>query len=205
MSIDIIIGTFGDDSWKERSEKLAIDIDSRVMGINNIHAIHGETLASARNKGAEYSSATHLIFLDADDNLDDNYVLEMNRSAQWYPVSTIFQPSTIGIYEDGTTDKEPVLIPDRNMFHGNNLVIGSMVVRSDFMEVGGFKELPILEDWELFLNIITSREAKIVTVPKAIYMVGVRTGSRNTNTSLHNSVYGNIIREYSKKKVEYRI
>ena len=205
MSVDIIIGTFGDESWKNKGEELLLDVQKNVYDINNVYAVHGKTLAEARNEGAERSSSQYLIFLDADDNLSSNYVIEMKKVAQWYPVPAIFQPSTIGVYEDGTTDKEPVLIPDRNMFHGNNLVIGSMVVRSDFLDVGGFKELPILEDWELFLNIITSKEAKVVTVPKAVYRVGVRQNSRNTDARLHNSVYGDIVREYSKKKVEYRI
>ena len=62
-----------------------------------------------------------------------------------------------------------------------------------FKKVGGFKDYPILEDWDLWIRMIQSG-ASVEEVPEAIYMVNVRDDSRNKNIDLHSQYY-NIIRK----------
>jgi len=195
MLIDIVVGTFGSKDWEDKNADLCHRM-SVLPGLNNIISVHGDSLAKARNRGAKMSNADYIIFLDADDFLDSEYVNSMHDATDLFHGPMIFKPMTMGFYESGESDSEPSLIPNRNIFTSNSCVIGSMISRFDFVKVGGFKEYPILEDWELFLNLICNTGAKIKIVDKAIYCVGVRDHSRNNDQSLHGKVYSQIVSEY---------
>lgn len=150
--------------------------------------LHKETLAEARNKGAEMVNTDWLIFLDADDELDSRYVDAMRRAS-----GDIRKPSTIGVYPDGSEDDAPAMIPQRDLDRANHIVIGAMCRASMFWEVGGFREYPILEDWDLFRR-MWKAGAEVVEVPDAIYRVHVNEGSRNQDQALHTRVYNQIRR-----------
>jgi glycosyltransferase involved in cell wall biosynthesis len=199
--IDIIISTFGEESWQKRGKKLATLTRKEVIGYNKVIVSHKDTLAMARNDGASLSKADYLIFLDADDYLDSMYVVRMMNESLKFAGPIIFQPSTRFISWDDSVFKDAYLIEDRDMFLANNLVIGSMVRKVDFEKVGGFKELPVLEDWELFLNLICNASAMIKTVPEAIYNVKISNG-RNTHID---NTHLEIRKTYSSMRRQYRI
>jgi len=195
MLIDIVVGTFGSKDWEDKNSDLCNKM-STLSGLNNIISVHSDSLAKARNRGAKMSNADYVIFLDADDFLDSEYINAMHNAVENFCGPMIFKPMTIGFYESGEFDSAPSLIPNRDIFTSNSCVIGSMVSRCDFLKVGGFKEYPILEDWELFLNLICNTDAKIKIIEQAIYCVGVRSDSRNTDQSLHGKIYTQIVSEY---------
>jgi GT2 family glycosyltransferase len=144
-----------------------------------------------RNCAAAHSTADWLIFLDADDELDPEYIEWMLQGT-----TDIRQPATLGVV-DGVEDDYPVVIPPKpNILTGNHLVIGSMVRRELFQSVGGFRPLPVLEDWDLWIRCFRAG-ATWGVCPKAIYRVHVRQGSRNTDLALHGAVYQQIQQEYS--------
>jgi GT2 family glycosyltransferase len=132
------------------------------------------------------SDAEWLIFLDADDELDSHYIEEMLKGQ-----GDIRQPSTLGVV-NGKEDDYPVLIPPHpgGFLVGNHLVIGCMVRRKLFLDVGGFRNLPILEDWDLWIRCILY-DGKVGTVPKAIYRVHVNPNSRNQQDG-HGKTYTEI-------------
>lgn len=195
MSVGIVIGTFGTQEWKlsgEELERKVRDSQSPMPHADHIRvlSVHGDTLAEARNVGAKALATDWLIFLDADDDLRPGYVSEMLRTVKSETLD-IVQPATIGVYPDGSTDPEANLIPKRDLATGNYIVIGAMCRRSKFDEVGGFRELPVLEDWDLWRR-MWKAGAKIGSCETAIYVVGVNPGSRNSDTPLHNRVYRQI-------------
>jgi len=195
MLIDIVIGTFGSKDWEDKNSDLCHSM-STLEGLNNVISVHSDSLAKARNRGAKMSNADFIVFLDADDFLHEDYLIAMHNALDVSRGPIIFKPMTMGFYESGEADSAPSLIPNRDIFTSNSCVIGSMVSRYDFIKVGGFKEYPILEDWELFLNLICNANSNIKVVEKAIYCIGVRDGSRNTDHSLHSKVYSQIVSEY---------
>lgn len=166
--------------------------------------VHGADLANARNEGAaklgserplEQHRADFLVFVDADDEIDEGYIEAMHAALMAHHCRPgIYRPSTLGVYEDGLTDEEPCMIPRTDMRTRNCCVIGSMVPADLFAEVGGFRPYAHLEDWALFRNLIAAGAA-IIDVPDAIYRVHVRDGSRNAPSTAMNDTYRRIMKE----------
>lgn len=194
MSVSVIVGTYGDSSWVSKAKEAMESADNQtVKPLEVIHFHDKHNLCNARNSGAEMASGDWLIFLDADDALDSRYIEEMLSDVD---DSTLRQPSTLGVYPDGSEDDEPVLIPERSLLKSNYLVIGTMCLRSEFMAVGGFDpELPVLEDWDLWIR-MWKNGSKIGARPEAIYRVGVNPNSRNSNSGLHGRYFNKIRRKY---------
>lgn len=195
--VGVAIGTFGSDEWHQRG----VDAYNRhshlakgaAAGVSHVHS---DSLADARNSAAKLlmqRGVDWLIFLDADDGLADGYIEAMLAGS-----GDLRQPSTLGVYEDWTTDEEPVLIqPKPDLLKGNHLVVGTMVRAELFLRVGGFRELPVLEDWDLWIR-CWLEGAEIGACPEAVYLVGVRVESRNTvSPSEHGRIYMQIQAEYT--------
>ncbi len=194
MYVSVVIATYGnEDEWKPlvlRAMQSAWD--QSVLPHEVLHE-HGPSLAKARNAGAERAKGDWLIFLDADDELSHGYIEAMVGS-----YGDVCRPSTLGISPDGSEDNAPVLIPRKPLIDGNFIVIGAMIERERFLRLGGFNELPILEDWDLWLRFAVDK-AEIVDVPDAIYRVHVRENSRNTDRSGHGAIYSQIRAKYRRQ------
>jgi glycosyl transferase family 2 len=189
--VSVIVATFGDASWKTRGEAAVL---SAATQSHQAHVLvsHGDTLSGARNEAAGRTKAEWLVFLDADDALDHHYVEEMLKGT-----ADLRQPATLGVYADGTTDDFPVVISRRpSILDANHLVIGTMVRRELFLSVGGFRPLPVLEDWDLWIRCLLSGATQ-EAMPQAIYRVGVSRDGRNTSQpELHGRVYGELRVQY---------
>lgn len=190
MSVSVIIGTYGNlEVWGPRAKKAYTSAKEQTCRADEIFWVHGPTLHQARNAGADQSTSEWLIFLDADDTLDPYYI-QMMLEAE----GDIRYPSTLGVV-DGVEDDYPVLAKPRDLKTGNFITIGAMVRRMDFLDVGGFSDLPCLEDWELFLK-LWSYGCEIGSARDAIYRINVRPDSRNKNEALHLKVYQQIRRRF---------
>lgn len=177
MSVTVIIPVFGDyDRYlllAERAERSAwnqtVQPDAVIVSVDT-------TLQLARNVPAGAATTEFLLFLDADDELDQNYIEKILQGE-----GDLRQPSTLGIVE-GKEDPSPVLLPKKNLLtEGNYLIIGTLIRRELFEEVGGFRDLPAYEDWDLFIRCYLAG-ACITAHPEAIYRVHVQAASRNQLT-----------------------
>jgi glycosyltransferase involved in cell wall biosynthesis len=173
-TVSVVVATYGDLTfWGPLAQRAA---KSALIQTRDCEVLlqHGETLAEARNAGAEHANGDWLIFLDADDELDPGYVEAMLAGSEG-----LRQPATLGIV-NGRADPEPVIIKPRGktLLDGNHLVIGTMMPRADFLAVGGFRELWAWEDWDLFIR-LWLRGLRDEPIPEAIYRVHVKEGSRN--------------------------
>jgi len=189
-SVAVIIATFGNgELWAALSERAEASVVNQEHPPTEIFRIHGPDLCTARNMGADLSTTDWLIFLDADDELDPYYIEKMLEGS-----GDIRQPSTLGIVND-VEDDYPVLIPPKaNLLQGNHLVIGSMIRSELFEIVGGFRDLPVLEDWDLWIRCWLAG-AVIRPCPEAVYRVHVNPSSRNQGVD-HNRIYKKLQNEY---------
>jgi glycosyltransferase involved in cell wall biosynthesis len=186
-TVGVVVATFGDwEKWHAIGQRAVASIKAQTRPPDFFVWPHGETLAEARNFGAAELRTDWLIFLDADDELDHGYVESMLAAE-----GDIRRPATLGVYENGTQDAEPVMIPRRDIDTANYIVIGAMCRREMFLAAGGFPELPILEDWALWRAMVKAG-ATVVDVPDAIYRVSVRSDSRNQDHGLHSAIYRQI-------------
>jgi glycosyltransferase involved in cell wall biosynthesis len=201
-SIAVVCGTFGDRSWVELAETRALPSAAAqtVAPVDVVH-VHGPTLAAARNDAIGLTNAEWVIVVDADDQLDAGYVEAMGRAAT---PSGLHQPATVGVYEDGSEDRDPILIsPKRSLIEGNWMVIGTMFERERMLRVGGYRELACLEDWDALLRLWLDG-ATFVQVPDAVYRVHVRSGSsRNGDARQHAKTFRAIRDRYRTRASEF--
>lgn len=196
-TVGVVIPKFGMTSiWDPIAQRAYGSALCQTMEPYECAVILGKTLAEARNNGAElFKECDWLIFLDADDELDPYYIESMLKGS-----GDIRWPSTIGVYEDGTEDDAPVLLTPRygadSLMYHNWMVIGSMVRTSLFFRAGGFREQPILEDWDLWIRCVL-KGGKPEPCADAIYRVHVNPNSRNKQgDALHGKLYVEIQERY---------
>jgi hypothetical protein len=181
VPIRVCIGTYGDlDIWRPLAERALRSVDDQDVAPTSTFWVHGPDLHTARNRAALQlpDDAEWLCFLDADDELAPGYLDAMAVAISAGRRPALIQPSTLGIYPDGTEDPRPVLIPRKTLIDGNYLIIGTLIRVDQFARLGGFDDLPMYEDWDLWLRAVIDG-AQVVTAPSAIYRVHVNPGGRN--------------------------
>lgn len=194
--ISAVVATYGDkEKWGPLAERAVGSLEAQLVKPKEVVRIHGDTLAQARNRGAEWATGEYLLFLDADDCVDQNYIKAMTTAIMLSSRKRLLaQPATRGWYADGSMDDEAVLIPPTRLIDRNFLVIGTVVQRSLFLEVGGFREYEWCEDWEVFIRCVLAG-CGIVQVPDAEYLVRVNEG-RNSDIDAANRCYNEIRAEH---------
>lgn len=180
-TISVIVATYGDPNWETIAQRALASVHAQTVAPLETFHIHGDTLATARNRGAELANGDWLLFLDADDELDHSYIEAMTAAAEQHATATpgpvLLQPATLCVV-DGREDPYPAVIPERPLSQGNYMVIGTLVDRELFHSVGGFLEWELYEDWCLWIR-CWQNGARSVPVPEAIYRAHVSPGSRN--------------------------
>jgi glycosyltransferase involved in cell wall biosynthesis len=190
--IGVVVCTFGDrDEWWPLVCRAADSVVNQTVPPRTIRWIHDKSLQQARNKALFHLDTEWVIFLDADDELDEHYIEAMMAGS-----GDIRQPSTLGI-QNGVPDDYPVLLSRRDLYEGNYIVIGAMCRTQAAMAIGGFRDLPVLEDWDFWIRMVLTGN-KVEPCPDAIYKVHVNPQGRN-NTPWQ-SVYTGIRHEYTQQR-----
>lgn len=192
MDVTVCVGTFGDLSWIEAAQRAIASARPQAPVVH----VHGETLAVARNSALQQVDTEWIVFLDADDELEPNYVAALaNGSAD------VRAPAVR--YVRAAVEREPYMPRVAGHRHactadclpsGNWLVIGSAMRTAAAHDVGGFHEWPVYEDWDLFLRLYRAG-ATFEAIPDAVYRAHVNPQSRNRAPSMaeKNSVHRAIV------------
>jgi glycosyltransferase involved in cell wall biosynthesis len=181
VSVSVIVAAHGDRWWYDLMMRRAVPSVERQGHDCELlveFQPHG-TIATARNAGAARATGSHLVFLDADDELADGYLHAIDQAARQHP-DALLVPRVQYIVGGGR--ERPPRFPTRvDATDGNWMVIGTGMPARRFREVGGFEEWPIYEDWALFAR-IQKAGAQVVTVEPAVYRAHRRVRSRNHST-----------------------
>jgi len=148
--ISVIIATYNDQwvtdhrfdiEWSVRSAAQQHDLSTEVV------RIHRDTLHEARNEGALKAKGSRLVFLDGDDWLEPDFTQLIVEPED------ILQPRT-RFWTKATNEFTPpeYIAPRADLLDGNHLIVGCPVNRQLFLDVGGFDDWPIYEDWALWLK-----------------------------------------------------
>lgn len=205
--IGVAIGTYGDLSvWEPLVMRAVVSVENQMMAPHAVRWYHGTDLQEARNGAAHMlieAGCQWIIFLDGDDELDRHYLTSMYAAIPrdikpW----SILQPSVLNI-DDGV--ERPLFFRETgDIFIDNFLTIGCMHHVDLFQEIGGFSDLPILEDWAYWAH-AACLGAKIIHVKDAIYKAHLSTGRVGRNVQsreLSNETARFIRNKYDDLRVE---
>lgn len=187
--VSVVIGTYGDrDVWTPLAERAERSVPDRYP----VWRVHAETLAAARNEGAEHVDTPFVVFLDADDYLAPGYLEAIEAEI----VGTSPEPGMLPhamltprvAYGARNRWQTPKFHREVDLRDGNWLVIGTAVPRSAFLAAGGFDDRwPIYEDWALFATL--HRDGlPIVRVPDAVYRASRRESRSGLGPSRNHSL-----------------
>lgn len=202
MNVAVLICTYGDDSWAKLANEHAYpsaDRESRISGAS-VHRVHDSgteaTLARVRNETAEETTADWLCFLDADDALGAGYLDAMHATLASRGREAALLIPSVQYVRDGVCEGDPA-IPARGrlVYEVNAAVIGTLVPRDLFLEVGGFREEPLYEDWSVFLRLMRAG-AVPVAVPDAVYCADAEPGRNQPRRAAREAAYWAIRREH---------
>ncbi len=186
----MVIATFGPDKdvWNDYARRALASIENQTRKPDGVIRIHGDSLHEARNSAAEQCKSDWIVFCDADDCLEKNYVSAMlaGQGDVRYPSVQMFVKEIIG---------EPRLLNAGSLLEGNYIVIGAMIRRKDFLRLGGFHDLPFSEDHEFWIRCWIDG-LNIQPCKDAIYQMYVREGSRNDVPSAEYAKFYNKMKSF---------
>ena len=111
-------------------------------------------VAKARDIGVKMSKGKLLLFLDADDRLAPDFIEQCGRVIKdcdiAYPNVLMFGAIEIPKLVDAPKEITPKYIMGRKC----GLVVTSMMRRSVYEKLGGFRELPVYEDWDFWIRAV---------------------------------------------------
>lgn len=109
-------------------------------------------VAKARDIGVKMSTGRLLLFIDADDKLAPDYIQQSgkviaNRDIA-YPNILMF-----GAVERNEFVETPAVLKPKDLLgRTNKVLVSSMMHRRVYESLGGFRQLPIFEDWDFWIR-----------------------------------------------------
>jgi len=180
VNCDIIIATCGPEEWDDLAWSRAYPSARRALAghTGQVIRFHEEyaTVAQTRNAAALQSDAEFLCFLNAEDELDVCFLDEMESALDDYD-DAHGSPLEFPLLASATQPHDPLgvrtgspRLTHRMLPHDEvgPLCVGSLILRTVFMEVGGFPGLAAFSDWALWLRAVAAG-CRIVDVPRAVY------------------------------------
>lgn len=176
--VTIVIATFGDHSWIDLARERALP--SALSQNVPVIMEHGTLLDDARNAGLLRVTTKWVVFLDADDELEADYIPRLLSGS-----ADLRAPSVRYIRNGrGETPRVPRVAGHHHLCvagcltQGNWLVVGTLAPVDLLKQVGGWRDFPWSEDWDLWLRCYLAG-ATVEAIPTAVYRAHVRPGSRN--------------------------
>jgi glycosyltransferase involved in cell wall biosynthesis len=178
LDISIAIASYGSEEWRQMALDRAYPSAERQGGYEVI--VHHEpegSVASSRNAAAAKATGSFLCQLDADDELAPGFMAAMERAHQPEDLRVLYTPA-VSWTRNGHR-RPPRIQREMNLEHANWLVIGTLISRELFFEVGGFEDYPHgLEDWNLWAK-AWKAGCSIVKVPRAVYIAHYNAESKH--------------------------
>ena len=195
--ISVVIGTFGTAEWRNRGRSVAESLKTQTVQPASVHHIHGNTLAEARNRGAQDAEGSWLLFLDADDSIHPKFIENMESTIRSLNGGNFLIRPAIKL-SDETGD--PYVLPIKNIFEQNFMIIGTAVRKDVFLAAGMFREMPVLVDWDLWLRCFING-SEYASSPGSVYYITVNEGSRNKAPAhVQTRIAQTLRREHSKHR-----
>jgi glycosyltransferase involved in cell wall biosynthesis len=144
-------------------------IENKLKNNSNIKLINIQNsgVSEARNIGTKYSEAEYIVYLDADDELNEEYLFEINRLIKSYPDCRIFSTIHQNIYDHrnkkneifkiNKNDLKISLNPIKNFIFNFNIICSSgiCILKKEIEKFSFPKNIAIGEDIYLWLKLFS--------------------------------------------------
>jgi len=124
---------------------------SHIKATTIIYSKNGG-VAFARAEAVRFSQAKLILFLDADDKIPPDYLERMLRC---FPKADIAYPDVLwwyGEWGEDRIDETKSKISEKEMFKSCKIPVTCLMKRDVFIDLNGFKRLPLYEDWDFWLR-----------------------------------------------------
>jgi glycosyltransferase involved in cell wall biosynthesis len=192
MRVSVCIATYGSEDWHDLAWSRAYPsaMEQGALEVNCFHDPEG-SIASVRNELARTAKGEWLCFLDADDELAPGYLGAMKRAYEQERGtdggSLLLTPAVSYVHKG--RPKPPKFWPECDFTTGNWVVIGTLVRRDFFTEVGGFRDFAHgLEDWNLWARCVRAG-ARVVKVRSAVYLAHWNSRSKHMKLAANRPAY----------------
>lgn len=194
-NIECIIVDDGSTDNTEEVVKEIVDGDARFTYYKNEN--HG--VAYSRNFGASKATGKYLIFLDADDFINYDYVLRGITLLEKHPDYCLYYSQTMLYYHKFKQMLWGVNWVDyKDLLICNRIYISAIMKREDFERTGGFDEtLENHEDWDFFIRLLY-HNGKVYQSDRVLFYYRQREGGRNENSFEKYTKIKPIIKEKNK-------
>lgn len=153
-------------------------------------------VAKARDFGVKMSTGKLILFLDADDMISPDFIQQCGRAIKRgadiaYPNMLLFGD----VSRNKLVENPPRITAKYILGRKMSIPVTSMMWRRVYDDLGGFRELPIFEDWDFWIRAV----CKGYTFKRANTLLWYRQNpnSRNHgNSDLKNSVHYKITSPY---------
>lgn len=182
MDVTVVIATFGEDKWMRLAMERAVP--SVPPEVKTILSHHPSDLAVARNTGLEEVKTEWVVFLDADDELDDGYfdAMELGHADVRGPMARYVEDDgSERLWQPRVAGHEHNCVSSC-LRYGNWLLIGSAVRSQSLCDVGGFRNFEWSEDWDLWIR-CWKYGMTFELIHDAIYIAHVSPDSRNRGSA----------------------
>lgn len=193
MEVTICIATHGSDAWRDlawsRPYPSAMGQGAEVL----IGHDPDGNRATVRNELAAKASGNYLCFLDGDDELAPGYVGAMQRAWEesGHGNDPLLLTPAVSYVVKGRK-RPPSFWPEVPPWSGNWMVLGTLVPKALFLEVGGWRvwdpaDWNEWDDWELWIR-CQKAGARVVKVPRAVYIAHQEKTSRHRELPLAHKI-----------------
>lgn len=161
-------------------------------------------VAAMRNEGAALATSEHLLFVDADDVLNEYFIEGMikvkadTKADIIYPNVLLWSSWHDSVKLKNAWHESTEKVTRENMLEYNQIVVSSLVPKSLYLKAGGTPNIPILEDYQLWMECL-KQGATFAKSPQSVLKYRQRTEGRlRSNDEAKNEWYFRLRDKYSK-------
>lgn len=155
-------------------------------------------VAKARMEGVRFSKGEYLLFLDGDDKLAPDYIEQMFIKRN---KGDIIYPNILWWYSGCQQNRFEKIgkITPKQQLKVNKILVTSLMKKEVFYKVGGFRDLPIYEDWDFWLRAMSMGYKFAPANTMLYYRQNPKTRNRQTD-DLKQKTYYQIKKQFELKR-----
>lgn len=174
------------------------------QGTTTVHRMQHKGCSRSRMEAALLATSDNLLFLDADDCLNEYFIEAMvktkveSKADIIYPNVLLWSRWHKEVKKRNGWNESVEKITKENMMHFNQITVSCLIPTYIYLHLGGMPELPMLEDYAFYLKAV-HKDVSFAKCSRAVLKYRQRVEGRNRqDDELKNQLYFQIREPYEK-------